>query len=348
MRKLFYILIILFFVAVPFFNPQPTYALDVCDQNNLITTFDVSPSSTTEKSSTNFTFTIQGPANKSYRMKVLSNENNLAQVYSTDFTFSSGGSKTLSLSPSTLVNSTPGNYFSYNYQAFVVDNNNFECTVRRNFQILAEQVDCTLTANPKNIILGESATLTMTTSGPVNTATLDGNAVAKSGGTKKVTPTTTGEIPYRGSVTGGADNATENCLTFVSVSPKPATVPGDNTSGGGNDTSTGTGSPDGSFLSRIEDLAFGPNFNFKDATLGTIVQKAIPWIFGSAGIGLLLYLIYGGFHLMTSGGEPKAMQEAKGKITNALVGFIIIFVAYWIVQIVGRVFGLTGITDIFQ
>ena len=91
-----------------------------------------------------------------------------------------------------------------------------------------------------------------------------------------------------------------------------------------------------------------PGFRFAGLKLGTVIEKSLPWIFGLAGIALLLYLIYGGFHLMTSGGEPKAMQEAKGKITNALVGFIIIFVAYWIVQIVGRVFGLSGITEIFQ
>lgn len=113
------------------------------------------------------------------------------------------------------------------------------------------------------------------------------------------------------------------------------------------DTIDTTTTSEGTSLTTIEEQGL-PGFNFAGAKLGDIIQKAIPWIFGLAGIGLLLYLIYGGFHLMTSGGEPKAMQEAKGKITNALIGFIIIFVAYWIVQIVGRVFGLTGITDIFQ
>ncbi len=99
-------------------------------------------------------------------------------------------------------------------------------------------------------------------------------------------------------------------------------------------------------LDRIECEGL-PGFNFAGATLGEIVQKALPWVFGLAGIGLLLYLIYGGFHLMISGGEPKVVQEAKGKITNALVGFVIVFIAYWIVQLIGRIFGLEGITSIF-
>lgn len=90
-----------------------------------------------------------------------------------------------------------------------------------------------------------------------------------------------------------------------------------------------------------------PGFAFQGATLGMIIQKAIPWIFTFAGIGLLLYLLYGGFHLMISGGEPKAVAEAKAKITGALIGFVIVFVAFWITQIIAQILGLQGITQIF-
>ena len=90
-----------------------------------------------------------------------------------------------------------------------------------------------------------------------------------------------------------------------------------------------------------------PGFKFAGLSVGALIQAALPWIFGIAGILLLLYLLYGGFHLMISGGEPKVVAEAKGKITNALIGFVIIFVAFWIVQIVAKVFGLTPIVDIF-
>lgn len=91
-----------------------------------------------------------------------------------------------------------------------------------------------------------------------------------------------------------------------------------------------------------------PGFKFAGKSLGDIVAATFPWIFGLSGTGLLLYLLYGGFHLMTSGGDPKAIQEAKGKITNSLIGFIIIFLAYWIVQILGQVLGLESIVNIFK
>lgn len=75
-------------------------------------------------------------------------------------------------------------------------------------------------------------------------------------------------------------------------------------------------------------------------SLGAIVGKAIPYIFTAAGILLLLYLLVGGMQLMLSRGDPKAMQDAKNKITNAFVGFLIVFTAYWLVQIVGDLLGL--------
>lgn len=83
-------------------------------------------------------------------------------------------------------------------------------------------------------------------------------------------------------------------------------------------------------------------------TIGDIISKAIPWIFTIAGMLLLVYLIFGGFQLMTSGGDPKGAGAAKSHITNALVGFIIIFIAYWVVQLFGQVLGLTGIQNIFK
>lgn len=91
-----------------------------------------------------------------------------------------------------------------------------------------------------------------------------------------------------------------------------------------------------------------PEFKFSDSTIGGMVSSFLPYIFALAGIGLLLYLLYGGFHLMISRGDPKAIQEAKGKITNALVGFLIVFVAYWIVQLVGLLLGVPAITEIFK
>jgi len=51
-------------------------------------------------------------------------------------------------------------------------------------------------------------------------------------------------------------------------------------------------------------------------------------------------LIIGGFGLLTSGGSPDKVKAAQGKITSAVIGFVIIFIAYWLVRILEIAFGL--------
>jgi len=87
------------------------------------------------------------------------------------------------------------------------------------------------------------------------------------------------------------------------------------------------------------------NSNLK---IGDIIGALLPYLFTGAGLLLLIYLIIGGLQMMTSGGDPKAVESAKGKITGALIGFVIVFVAYWLVQIVASVLGLqTSVGKIF-
>jgi hypothetical protein len=95
----------------------------------------------------------------------------------------------------------------------------------------------------------------------------------------------------------------------------------------------------------LESVTLKPEF--AGGTIGTVVSALLKYIFPIAGFALLLYLLYGGYHMMLSRGDPKAIQDAKAKITYALAGFAIIFVAYWVVQLVARILGLTDITGIF-
>ena len=80
----------------------------------------------------------------------------------------------------------------------------------------------------------------------------------------------------------------------------------------------------------------------KFPNLAAIVNKLLPILFSAAGIILFFYLIAGGFDLLLSGGDPKKAEGAKGKITSAVVGFIIVFIAWWLTQLLSTIFGLEG------
>lgn len=75
--------------------------------------------------------------------------------------------------------------------------------------------------------------------------------------------------------------------------------------------------------------------------IGSLLSRAMPIVIGLAGLALLLMLITAGYSYMTSGGDAKKLEQGKQRLTNAILGFIIIFGAYWLVQIVGIMFGTT-------
>ena len=86
-----------------------------------------------------------------------------------------------------------------------------------------------------------------------------------------------------------------------------------------------------------------PGFN-GGGNLGDFINKSgvLTYVFGAAGILLLIYLVLGGLQMMTSKGDPKAMQGAQSKITNALLGFVIVIIAFVIVQLFGKLLGLNN------
>lgn len=91
----------------------------------------------------------------------------------------------------------------------------------------------------------------------------------------------------------------------------------------------------------------GPN-NFRFTNIGDIVSAAIQFIFVAAGIGLLAMLVFAGYDFLTSAGDAKKLESGKQRMTNALIGFILIFAAYWLVQIAGKIFGLSEIDSVFK
>lgn len=101
-------------------------------------------------------------------------------------------------------------------------------------------------------------------------------------------------------------------------------------------------------LNEIQGIGL-PSFKWQNAPIGYILSYGVlPYVFGIVGIALLIYLVLGGFQLMFSRGDPKAAEGAKGKITNAIIGFVIVVFAYFLTQILGDMLGIGVFKDIFK
>ncbi len=68
-----------------------------------------------------------------------------------------------------------------------------------------------------------------------------------------------------------------------------------------------------------------------------LVNVVVRNIFVLGGLILFFMIIYSGF-LFISGGE-KGIEQASSVITTALIGFLIMFAAFWILRIISLVTG---------
>lgn len=91
------------------------------------------------------------------------------------------------------------------------------------------------------------------------------------------------------------------------------------------------------------------NFKFAGSNLGDLISDITKnYVLLIAGLMLLVYLVIGGFQYLTSAGDPKKTQIAQAKITQALLGFLIVFGSFWIVQILASVLGLEKVKNLFS
>lgn len=74
--------------------------------------------------------------------------------------------------------------------------------------------------------------------------------------------------------------------------------------------------------------------------LATILSTVIGVFTIVAGIYFLLQFLIAGLDWIGSSGNPEKLKNAQSKITNALIGLIIVVIAYAITSLVGKILGI--------
>ena len=83
------------------------------------------------------------------------------------------------------------------------------------------------------------------------------------------------------------------------------------------------------------------------ATLSCLVplfENIVRAVIAFGGIGLLLMLLVGGFNFLFSAGDPKKLEQARGTISQAVIGLVIMSAAYLIVNLIGTFTDIESIT----
>lgn len=83
-----------------------------------------------------------------------------------------------------------------------------------------------------------------------------------------------------------------------------------------------------------------PTQGYKD--LGQFIGNIIQLAFGIAIVLVLVYLVWGAFDWITSGGDKDAVGKARSKIVNALIGIAVLAVAFALANTAAQFLGWTG------
>jgi hypothetical protein len=81
-----------------------------------------------------------------------------------------------------------------------------------------------------------------------------------------------------------------------------------------------------------------------DITIGFLISTVLGFIMPLSGILLFVFLVWGGYDLLLSQGNPEKVKSGKAKITNALIGFFLLIFSFLIVRLLSTILNLeTGI-----
>ncbi|HUV46604.1 MAG TPA: pilin [Candidatus Bathyarchaeia archaeon] len=78
---------------------------------------------------------------------------------------------------------------------------------------------------------------------------------------------------------------------------------------------------------------------FKFNTVADVINEALKYIFPLAGLILFFMLIAAGFLMLTSAGDEEKNKKASAILTSAVIGFVILFVSFWLIKLLETVFG---------
>lgn len=122
-------------------------------------------------------------------------------------------------------------------------------------------------------------------------------------------------------------------------------VPGNNNNNNSNNSNNGGSGSCPSGLSMVNGLCLPTNSQFGSGIAGTkslseLLIKVIQILLTFAGIIAVSALVIGGFWYITSGGNEELAEKGKKAIINAIIGLVVVILAYAIVTIISAT--LTG------
>lgn len=71
----------------------------------------------------------------------------------------------------------------------------------------------------------------------------------------------------------------------------------------------------------------------------SLINNILPNVYVAAGLIIFFMIILGGFTILTGAKDPHKIEEGGKTITSAIMGLLVLFASYWIIQIIQVITG---------
>jgi len=88
---------------------------------------------------------------------------------------------------------------------------------------------------------------------------------------------------------------------------------------------------------------FGSLCNFGITDIEALVKNGVTILFIVAVVASLFFLIFGGIRWISSGGDKTRLESARNTIIASIIGLILVFSSYFILNLVLEFFGLKAL-----
>ena len=73
-------------------------------------------------------------------------------------------------------------------------------------------------------------------------------------------------------------------------------------------------------------------------------ERVVQGVLALSGVALFVMLVVGGYNFLLSGGDQKKLEAAKSTITGAILGLVVMVVAFLIIKTIATFTGATTVT----
>jgi len=75
------------------------------------------------------------------------------------------------------------------------------------------------------------------------------------------------------------------------------------------------------------------------SSTSNLINNILPNVYIASGLVIFIMIVFGGFTIIAGAGNPDKIKDGSKTITSAIIGLLVLFASYWIIQIIQVVTG---------